>query len=60
MQSIRMTASKKLVCAAVGAFLASAAFADVAQNISVDQGKLTAAAKDGNFPDLANRLMLPS
>jgi PQQ-dependent dehydrogenase (methanol/ethanol family) len=43
-----MTASKKLVCAAVGAFLASAAFADVAQNISVDQGKLTAAAKDGN------------
>jgi PQQ-dependent dehydrogenase (methanol/ethanol family) len=48
MQSIRMTASKKLVCAAVGAFLASAAFADVAQNISVDQGKLTAAAKDGN------------
>jgi len=48
MQSIRMTASKKLVCAAVGAFLASAAFADVAQNISVDQGKLTVAAKDSN------------
>jgi PQQ-dependent dehydrogenase (methanol/ethanol family) len=43
-----MTASKKLVCVAVGAFFASAAFADVAQNISVDQGKLTAAAKDGN------------
>ena len=48
MQSIRMTASKKLVCVAVGAFFASAAFADVAQNISVDQSKLSAAAKDSN------------
>jgi glucose dehydrogenase len=43
-----MTASKKLVCVAVGAFFASAAFADVAQNISVDQSKLSAAAKDSN------------
>ena len=48
MQSIQMMASKKMVCVAVGALFASAAFADVAQNISVDQGKLTAAAKDSN------------
>ena len=48
MQSIQMMASKKMVCVAVGALFASAAFADVVQNISVDQGKLTAAAKDSN------------
>ncbi len=50
MQVIRMTTAKKMVCIAVGAFLASSAYSDVTKDIFVDQSKLTAADKDGkNF-----------